>query len=1197
VSENAENSSSAPMGWDIGPWLRELGLEKYVDVFAANDVDLRALRYLTEADLRELGVSLGHRRILMAAVAKFAQTTAEGTHKDKAIGTLAAPAPIASEEKAERRLLSVFFCDLVGSTELSRQLDAEELREVLRSYQDQVTRAVTRYGGHVAKYLGDGVMAYFGWPSAYEDHAERAIRAGLEALVAVQSLRSKNGFDLQARVGVATGRVVVGDLISSEAREEGAISGETPNLAARLQASAQPKQLIIAEVTRRLVGEAFVVEDLGEKSLKGFGSETRLYVVLSEREVVSRFHAAHGEALWQFVGRFHELALLLERWELAKAGEGQAILLSGEAGIGKSRLVQAFCEKLSSEQHTIIRLQCSPYHTNSVLFPVIQSLMRIANFRPSDTNEQRLDKLEHMLREVGADVETVAPVYAELLSIPSHERYGELELPPQQRKTLTLQTLVDRFLRRAGHSPVLLIVEDAHWIDPTTTELLEELIARIEKAPVMLLVTHRPNWRSEWSNTYSHVMPLTIGRLAKPQVAELARNIAGDGASSRLIDQIVARTDGIPLFIEELTRSLIESKIDNGSVGTEIPATLQGFLMARLDRLPPVAKQTAQIASIIGREFGRNLLTSVCDFPSVELDDALNELVAAHLVMRAGSADDVLAFKHALIQDTAYHSLLSSKRQRYHEIIARKLIEDHSVIAEMQPELIARHFYEAKLPDRALPFLRRAGERALARSANYEAIDHYEKALALASGLSDISSREDAVVEAKIALGRAQAAAGLLQQAMVTFNDASRQARAQRKAIAFANCALGFGQAQFYAGDSLDPSIQLLTEAVSMIGKEDSQQRCQLLSSLGRSLYLMGRSERADVLNIDAIEMARRLNDDGSLFEILANTFMASAALSDIELNDRRMRLDELLTITDRLRDVDRRARALAFSIYYSAEIGDREGMDRALNEFCSLSESRQMLHHQWAARHGRAMQAILTGNFTIAEELAEEAYAMGRRTHGENVDGLYGMQLFTIRREQGRLQEIAPIIKRFVDKDDAERNTWRPGFAVIAVEVGFKEQAQRVLDEFRETKFSFPMDGKRSTTLSYLADVCTALEDDASARELYTLLEPYRKMTITAGIVTVCYGSAGRFLGNLAGVLGDWNRAEEHFEDALRSDEVMQAWPWLAHTQHDFARMLRGRGRQDDIRQAGTLTNQSWETATRLDMTALKQKLRAQQH
>ena len=373
------------MRQDINTWLRALGLGQYCDVFAAGDVDLRALPHLTETDLRELGVSLGHRKIILAAVAESSEIALPAGGSNHLHVNDRPLARACAERPPERRLLSVLFCDLVGSTELSRRLDPEDLREVLRSYQDRVAGAVTRYGGYVARFMGDGVMAYFGWPCAYEDHAERAVRAGFEALGAVQLLKP-NDIELEARVGVATGRVVVGDLVGGSVREEGAVAGETPNLAARLQASARPSQLVIAEATRRLIADAFVVEDLGEKPLKGFGTGTRVHLVKSEREVESRFHAAHAGELSPFVGRVHELALLVERWELARAGEGQAILLSGDAGIGKSRLVQAFTEKLGATPHVVLRFQCSPYHTHSTLFPIVQNLGRAADFRPA-TND------------------------------------------------------------------------------------------------------------------------------------------------------------------------------------------------------------------------------------------------------------------------------------------------------------------------------------------------------------------------------------------------------------------------------------------------------------------------------------------------------------------------------------------------------------------------------------------------------------------------------------------------------------------------------------------------------------------------------------------------------------------------------------------------------------------------------------------
>ncbi|WP_083636554.1 adenylate/guanylate cyclase domain-containing protein [Bradyrhizobium sp. AS23.2] len=1099
------------------------------------------------------------------------------------------------ERPPERRLLSVLFCDLVESTELSRRLDPEDLREVLRSYQDRVSGAVTRYGGYVARYLGDGVMAYFGWPCAYEDHGERAVRAGIEALAAVRLLRTKD-VELNARVGIATGRVVVGDLFAGSVREEGAVAGETPNLAARLQAIAQPNQLVVAEATRRLIGDAFVVEDLGEKPLKGFGTGTRVHLVKSEREVESRFHAAHAGELSPFVGRVHELALLVERWELARAGEGQAILLSGDAGIGKSRLVQAFTEKLgATPPHVVLRFQCSPYHTHSTLFPIVQNLGRAADFRPGDSNQQRLDKLEHMLADVGADIRTVAPVYAELLSLDCHDRYGKIDLTPQQRKSLTLQTLVDRFLQRAARSPVLIIVEDAHWIDPTTTELLDALMAPINRAPIMLLVTHRPSWTCEWPSLYGHVLQLSLGPLAKPQIADMVRHIAGATASARVIDEIVGRTDGIPLFIEELARSLVERKAGAGEFEVGLPTTLQGSLMARLDRCQPTAKETAQIASVIGREFSRDLLAHVCDFPAADLDAAVAELMAAHLVLRGGPSEDALAFRHALIQDTAYQSLLTSRKQRYHAAIARALAEYHRETADRQPELVARHFSEAGLPQLALPFWRRAGERALARSANYEAIEHYGKALAIAERLPDAEGREDAVLETRIALGRAQSAAGHLQQASDTFERAAGEARARGNSDALANCAIGFGQARFYY-QSFDPSIALLLEALSAIEGGDSRQRCQILSWLGRGFLMKGDFARADILNSEAIEMARRLEDDRSLCEVLFTPFLGPTALSRTQSADLRNRLREALAIADRLNDSDLRTRILSVHIYYAAEFGDYQGMIAALDTFQSAIEGRQMLHQEWVAQLGRAMQALLIGDFPTAEKLAENAYAIGRRTHGESAEGVYGVQMFTIRREQGRLAEIAPVIKHLIN-NEPDGNTWKPGFALVATELGFKPQAQKMLDELRQTCFAFPMDAKRSTTLSYLADVCAALEDERCARALYDLLEPYRHVTVTAGIATVCYGSAGRFLGALADMLGDWDRSEEHFEEALQMDRHMHAWPWLAHAQHRYAHMLRRRGRHSDIAHADTLLNESLATAGRLNMTALLTRLRGQLH
>ena len=431
---------------------------------------------------------------------------------------------------------------------------------------------------------------------------------------------------------------------------------------------------------------------------------------------------------------------------------------------------------------------------------------------------------------------------------------------------------------------------------------------------------------------------------------------------------------------------------------------------------------------------------------------------------------------------------------------------------------------------------------------------------------------------------------------MISFQSASESARRQRNVLAFAKAAIGFDHAQFYTGEPPDPSMRLLTEALSAVEKTDSHERCQLLVRLGRALHMRGDPERAEPFNADAIEMARRLHDDRSLYEVLLVAHLTPTPASFAQMQERRKRLNELLALAQRTDDVDSYLRSLSVSVYFAAEAGDAQRSARELDEFASLSEQRQMRHHLWVAQHGRAMQALLAGDFDAAEKFAETAYQTGSKTHGDVANAVYGVQMFTIRREQGRLAEVAPFIKRFIDKDPQWR-AWRPEFALIASDLGFAERAQRILDELREANFDLAFDAKRSTTLSYLAEVCAAQADRISASRLYELLEPYRHMTITAGIMTVCYGSAGRFLGELAHVLADWDQAEEHFEHALQMNEAMQAWPWLAHTQHWFARMLRNRGRQNDIKGVEHLLSQSWTTANRLGMIALKERLRKEQN
>ncbi|OYD83612.1 adenylate/guanylate cyclase domain-containing protein [Azospirillum brasilense] len=1171
------------MTTSIQTWLAELGLGKYAETFVKNDVDLRALPYLTEADLRDLGVSLGHRRILLTAIADFASALGKSVLVPDGAGVAAAP-------QAERRLLTVLFCDLVGSTELSQALDPEEMRDLSRRYQDAVAGAVAHYGGHVAKYLGDGVLAYFGWPRAHEDQAERSIRAGLEALEAVRTLPVAGGRSLAARVGIATGLVVVGDLIGTSSREEGAVSGETPNLAARLQEQAGPGQLVVASSTRRLIGAAFELESLGPRKLKGFRHEVSVYRIIGETQVESRFDAVHAGVLGTFVGRSDEIGRLMERWARVRVGRGQVVLISGEAGIGKSRLVRELAARVAGDTPELIQLQCSPYHVNSAFHPIIDRLTRAAGLASGDSPAVRLDKLELLLRGNGEDIPAVTPVYAELLSIDIGARYTGPDLTPQQLKERTIEILVERIVLLGSRSLVLMVVEDAHWIDPSTREVFDRIVDRIGDLPIMVLITHRPEWASEWCDIHDHCSALTLDRLESPDTLNLARSISGAALSQALIDDIVAKADGVPLFVEELTRSMLERA--STQPAATVPATLQASLMARIDRLPQSSKEVVNVASVIGRDFDDQLLRKAAGLSQTALAEALAHLNGVQLIVRSSLVPEGHMFRHALIQDAAYQSMVTRTRRLHHRRIGEILITDCPEVAETQPELIARHFSEADAPEAALPFWKRAAERALARSANFEAVDHCERALAIASGLRDEAFRAREMLGATLTLGCALQQAGRLQAAIPHSRSAAEMARRLRDSASFVRAAMDFDNAHFLSNEVHLDSLELLKEALALVGDTDDNSRCQLMSRLARAYLIIGDEERGDDYSRRAEELARRVGDRMALLDILINVYLVPpSARSQPSFHkgeaDWRKAMDELFALADELDEDDSRGRALSLDIYVSAEFGDRIRMDAALDRLEVLGEARQRMHVQWIARHGRAMQALLEGDFALAERHAEAALALGSSILGDPVEGVYGIQMFTIRREQNRLAEVAPVIKRFVDRAPGQM-AWKPGLALIASDLGYSGFAQRMLDEIADGGYALARDAKRSTSLAYIAEVCASLEDEGKAERLYRLLEPYDDMTITAGVTTVCYGSAGRYLGRLATVLGDWDRAEEHFEKATLINQTMQAWPWLARTWRDYSHMLRRRSRQGDHQHADQLEENALKIAARLDMVAL---------
>ncbi len=688
------------------------------------------------------------------------------------LGTNAAAARVAEPGRdavAERRQLTIMFCDLVGYTALSAGLDPEDLRDIVRDYQTLVSAEIRRYDGWVAKFSGDGVMAYFGYPKAHEDDAERAVHAGLAIVDAVRGIRSARGGDktagLSVRVGIATGEVIVGDLVGDVVSERWAVVGETPNLAARLQSIAEPNSVAIGARTRHLARGGFHYVELGLHELKGIATPVEVWRVTGERPTPSRFDAAHGRTLTPMVGRGTELTLIDRCWQRALAGNGNVVVIRGEAGIGKSRITQFFCERLKSRRHRRLRYQCSPYHSASALHPVIAQIEQAAKFSTGDGNEEKCRKLAALLRVPDAERETGIQLMASLLAIPCDDLYPPLRLEPARQREKTQDILLHQLHALARETPLVCIVEDVHWIDPSTLELLHRLVDEVAKLPVLLILTCRPEFAATWPPS-ADVTEVRLQRFTADDVREIVEGVtAGKRLPAAVMAQIVAKSDGVPLFAEELTKTVLELGLlwDNEArhaspralANLAIPATLHDSLMARLDRLPQ-EKSVAQLAAVIGRSFSYELLAAVAGLPDDKLGRALDRLEEAEIIhrLRQGVAA-TFEFGHALIQDAAYFSQLKSVRRTNHESIARALEQRFPMVASMQPEVVAHHYDEAQCTEAALKSWQAAGTRAIEHSAHVEALRHFDEALRLLPAVTDAETRARQELQVQLARGMA----------------------------------------------------------------------------------------------------------------------------------------------------------------------------------------------------------------------------------------------------------------------------------------------------------------------------------------------------------------------------------------------------------------------------------------------------------
>ncbi|MBI3797980.1 MAG: AAA family ATPase [Deltaproteobacteria bacterium] len=669
-------------------------------------------------------------------------------------------------DAGERRQLTVMFCDVVGSTALSERLDPEDLREVMQAYQQACVAVITRFDGYVAKYLGDGVLVYFGYPRAHEDDAARAVRAGLGIIEAMQNLplpHLRLPQLLQVRVGIHTGLVVAGEMGSGQYREERAIVGETPNIAARLQEHALPNSVVISATTFRLVTGLFECQELGPQVLKNVSVPMELYQVHGAGAAQNRFEAAVQKGLTPLVGRTEELELLQRRWEHAKAGAGQVVLLSGEPGIGKSRLVQELKEHVSAEGATRLEFHCSPYHHHSAFYPLIDHLQRLLQFAREDIPQVKLSKLQHVLASYRFPQADTLPLVAALLSVPQPEDTPPLTLSPQKQKQKTREALVAWILEEAEKTAVYCAWEDLHWADPSTLEFLSVLLDHAPTSRILALLTFRPEFTPRWGNP-SHLSQLTLSRLGRAQIEAMVERVTGGKAlPPEVVQQIVAKTDGVPLFVEELTKTVVESglltavndhyELSGPLPPLAVPSTLHASLLARLDRLSTV-REIAQLGATIGREFSYELLQAVSLLDEERLQQGLKQLVETELVYQRGLPPQAhYLFKHALIRDTAYQALLKSTRQQYHRQIAQVLAERFPETVETQPELVAHHYTEAGQIEQALPYWQQAGERASQRSAYVEAMAHLTRGLEVLKTLPDTPERAQQEPTLQLALG------------------------------------------------------------------------------------------------------------------------------------------------------------------------------------------------------------------------------------------------------------------------------------------------------------------------------------------------------------------------------------------------------------------------------------------------------------
>ncbi len=1091
---------------DVAQWLTKHGLGQHARIFAENNIDLAHLPDLTESDLESLGLSLGHRKTFLKAIGAEIRASAPAS---AAPATAATPS---SHREAEHRHITVLFCDLVESTKLSEKLEPEDLQILITAYREACSIAIRRYGGWVARYMGDGVMAWFGWPYAHEDDPIRAAHAALAAITAITEIPGP--ITLAARVGISSGPVVVGEIGSGSDTTSIDAVGETPNIAARLQSLAEPNAILISETTRRLLAGAFDCQDLGRHELKGISKPQQVYRVLAPKSFTSRFDAAHTETLTPLVGRTTELSMLLDRWRKSKEGDGQVVFLSGLPGVGKSRLIHELKSQIQDEPHFLLNHQCSPYHSQSAFFPVVEQIERAAKLTPREPDADKLAKLEAYLPEMPRDVVDPASLIAHLLSIPHANEHKLSGFTPQQIKNKTVGTLVEMLLAFSAQRPTLCIFEDVHWIDPSTLELLELAIGRIDRARILLVVSYRPEFRPPWI-TRANVTMHSLTRLSRTEVAGMVEAIClrEHKMLQPILSQIIEKADGLPLFIEELTNSILASMrsrvADSASSPApesgmlKVPETLHDALMERLDRVPQ-GRRLAQTAAVMGREFSYELLSFALPMEEDDLRLTLARLEDADIIYRVGISPLVLfAFKHALLRDAIYASLLKSSRRQMHADIAALLETRFREVSENQPEILAHHYSEAGNYELAVRSWYKSGQRAIAHSANVEAIAHFRKALEQLAGLPDTAHRTSQEIKLQLALGipliavRGYAA----EEAREVFARARTLCLKIDSPNEYFQALYGLWGNAWMSG-KIDVALRMSEEFLKRAeGSTDIVPQMVAHRVMGSTLLPVGRFQESRQHFEDSIALSQKRDQQSLYSRYMVEPQAASMLLLSWDLwflghpDQALSRVSEALGLARELAQ----PYTIAFAHYMTSVVNILRGeyADARTNALASLEVSREQRFSLYVLL-SRISGACALGGLGALEEARSEMQSGLHEMRSSGVGYMLPMMeswLSDLLAQSGDREAALSIVERTLGKmDDATGRSWqselhrRKAELALALDTARKDDAElelnRAIDLAR-------LQGAKSLELRSATTLASLLATQGRNDEARYLLEP----------------------------------------------------------------------------------------------------------